>query len=190
MSDNQPEVISLARRLADRLEAAAIEYAIGGALALGQWSVPRGTKDVDLTLFIEEAAWSEALQLFVAEGAQIDERETLAELDRRGACRVRGLSFPVDIFVPSIAFYESVAKRVVVRPLMGRPARFLSAEDLAVFKLLFFRPKDLADVHTMLAVRRGKIDRDYIRDWLVEMVGESDDRVIRWDAFSSEIPDA
>jgi hypothetical protein len=36
-------------RLADRLDEDALPYAIGGALALGAWGVPRATSDVDIS---------------------------------------------------------------------------------------------------------------------------------------------
>ncbi len=53
MSDTPNEV---ARRLADAFEAAGIPYAVGGALASNQYGVPRGTKDVDLNLFVDASA--------------------------------------------------------------------------------------------------------------------------------------
>ena len=37
----------VASRLASALEVAGVPYAIGGAIALGAWSDPRGTHDVD-----------------------------------------------------------------------------------------------------------------------------------------------
>lgn len=42
----------IALDLAAALEAAHCEYAIGGAIALGYWAQPRGTLDVDVTLFL------------------------------------------------------------------------------------------------------------------------------------------
>ena len=56
---------------------------------------------------------------------------------------------------------------------------FLSAEALAIFKLLFFRTKDIADLERLLAV--SPLDRAYVRRELVEMMSEDDVRVARWD---------
>ena len=42
----------VAGRLAAQLEARGHEYAVGGAIALGYWGVPRGTVDVDLTVYL------------------------------------------------------------------------------------------------------------------------------------------
>ena len=56
----------------------------------------------------------------------------------------------VDIFVPSIPLYASAKLRARREVLLGRPAWFLSAEDLATFKMLFFRGKDVLDVERLL----------------------------------------
>ncbi len=187
MAEPLADVSALARRLADAFEGAGLPYAIGGAIAYGHWGIPRGTADVDLTVFLDEPEWPKALDLLQREGVTADRRAALEELSARGSCRLADPDFPVDLFVPSIPFYESVQRRVVSRPLLGRPARFLTAEDLAVFKLLFFRPKDLVDVRYMLAVQRTSFDRGYVRRWLADMVGESDERVGRWDALCADV---
>jgi hypothetical protein len=41
----------IAEQLAAALDDAGCEYAIGGALALGCWTTPRGTVDVDVPLW-------------------------------------------------------------------------------------------------------------------------------------------
>ena len=73
-----------------------------------------------------------------------------------------------------------------VRPNASHPngdAWYLSAEAIAVFKLLFFRGKDVLDLEKLLAVQGAVLDRSYIRKWLVDMMGEGDERVARWDAI-------
>lgn len=50
-----------------------------------------------------------------------------------------------------------------------------------MFKLLFFRGKDIVDLERLVAVRGDRLDREYVRRWLVEMMGDDDDRVRRWD---------
>jgi hypothetical protein len=74
----------------------------------------------------------------------------------------------------------------VQRRVEGRPVWFLSAEALAVFKLLFFRPKDLVDLQRLLAVQGPALDTAYIRRHLVEMMGEDDERTRRWDELVDE----
>jgi len=52
MTDALVDAASVARRLADALEQHAIPYAIGGAIAYGFYGAARGTKDVDVNLFL------------------------------------------------------------------------------------------------------------------------------------------
>lgn len=188
MAEAPLDLASLARRLADALQEAGIPYAIGGALACGQWAIPRGTADIDLTVFLEEPDWPKALDLLRREGVATNPDSALAELRLRGSCRFMQDAYFVDLFVPSIPFYASVKPRVVSRPLLGRPANYLTPEDLSVFKLLFFRAKDLVDVRYMLAAQGTAFDRTYVRRWLVDMVGELDERVCRWDDLCREVP--
>ena len=53
-----------------------------------------------------------------------------------------------------------------------------------MFKLLFFRGKDLVDLERLVAVRGESLDVAYVRRWIVEMMGEDDARVVRWDALT------
>ena len=54
MADPSPELdaAEVAEHLAAALDERGLEYALGGAIALGCWGEPRGTLDVDLTLFL------------------------------------------------------------------------------------------------------------------------------------------
>ncbi len=56
-------------------------------------------------------------------------------------------------------------------------------EELAVFKMLFFRPKDVLDVKRMLEVQGARFDRGFVRDALVEMLGD-DPRIAKWDELT------
>ena len=63
---------------------------------------------------------------------------------------------------------------------------FLSAEGLTVFKLLFFRGKDIVDLERLIAVRGRKLNAAYVRSWLVKMMGEDDPRTQTWDRLVAE----
>ena len=73
--------------------------------------------------------------------------------------------------------------RAVRLKVRGQEAWYLSAESTAIFKLLFFRLKDLVDIERLVVVQGEALDRDYIRRWMVEMMGEDDERVEEWDAI-------
>lgn len=171
----------IAAHLAHALEEASIPYAIGGAIALGAWSDPRGTHDVDLNLFVGPDDLDGALDVLVAAGLHID-RELARRADREGAVLIASYAgMRVDLFTPSIPFaWEAMRTRRRLAGPSGE-ADYLSPESTAVFKLLFFRPKDLLDLEKLLAVQGTALDAPYVRRWMVEMMGEGDERVVAWD---------
>ncbi len=174
----------LARRLADALEAAGVPHAIGGALALGVWGFPRATNDVDLDVFVPADALAPVLEALRRAGLEVDEATAFESAREHGDFKARFGRMRVDVFVYSIPFYGSVKERIRRAPLEGRPAWFLAPEDLVVFKLLFFRAKDLVDVERLVAFLGPSFDRAYVRRWLCELVGERDERVGSWDAMA------
>jgi hypothetical protein len=176
-----------ARRLADAFEDAGVPYAIGGALALGAWGFPRATSDVDVDVFVPVEHLNPVLDLLVEIGCEVDRAECMRRAAERGDFRVRLEGLRVDCFVPSIPLYDAAARRIRQAPLEGGPAWYLSPEDLATFKMLFFRTKDLLDVERLVAISAGAFDAGYVRKWLVDLVGENDDRVRRWDRLVQDV---
>jgi hypothetical protein len=57
-------------------------------------------------------------------------------------------------------------------------------EALAVFKLLFFRGKDLVDLERLVAVR-PELDAAYVRRHIALMMGEDDERTRRWEEITA-----
>jgi hypothetical protein len=52
---------------------------------------------------------------------------------------------------------------------------------LSVFKLMFFRAKDVVDLERLVAVQGSHLDHAYVRKHIVEMMGEDDERTKTWD---------
>lgn len=170
-----------ALRLTGALEAAGIPYAIGGALAYGVWSAPRGTHDVDLNIFLDEDGLAAVLDVLETAGCVFD-RDHAHRRAHEGAVVVGRLGgMRIDLFLAAIPFsWEAAHTRVRVQTSAG-PRWYLSAEATAIFKLLFFRTKDKLDLDNLLQVRGHLLDGAYIRRWLVEMMGADDERVVFWD---------
>lgn len=179
-----PDPVALARRVIDDLEGASIPYAIGGALALAYWAPPRGTSDVDLNVFVgpdDHVTVEATLDVLSSAGVVLDREAARKEVAEGGCVRGWVQRTAVDVFFNSIPLHASAQQRAVTRPFLGRPARILSAEDLVVLKLLFFRGKDILDVERIAATQGAELDRSYVRRWLVECMGDDDDRVAEWD---------
>ncbi len=93
----------------------------------------------------------------------------------------RWAGFRLDVFTPSIDFAWE-AERTRQRHLIGDVGVwFLSAEAVCVFKLLFFRSKDVVDLERLIAVYGDRLDGAYVRARIVEMMGADDPRVATWD---------
>jgi hypothetical protein len=176
-------VSSVVEQLRATLEAAGVTYAFGGAIALAAWSEPRATADVDVILWLDpERELDRAIELIRRAGVTLDEESARANAVQRGMFVGQVGLTRVDVFVPSIPFYEVAQERRVRTLIGGQPTWVHSAEVLAVFKMLFFRPKDLLDVERMLVVLGKDFDRAFVRGSLVEMLGD-DDRIVKWDAL-------
>jgi predicted nucleotidyltransferase len=170
----------VARTVADVLERRGLPYAIGGAIALGFYAVPRATIDVDVNIFLPPRQEFARVLATLGEAGFVagEDADTL----RNRACtegQFRGAigGVRVDVFVPAIPFYAQLAARRREVPLLGRPIWIVGAEDLMVLKLMFFRRKDLADVEAVLREQAPALDRGYVRRMLIDLVGPEDERV-------------
>lgn len=157
----------------DSLEAAGIPHAVGGAIALAYCTLePRGTRDLDFNVFVGPGRARDVLAA-LPEGVQVS-GERLERLERDGQVRLRCGSTPVDLFLSVLPFHDHVAQHVRHVPFEGRTIPVLSCTALVVFKAMFDRPRDWADIEAM--VEAQSFDGDEARHWIHEMLG--DDRRI------------
>jgi hypothetical protein len=175
------DLVAAALSLSDALERAGIPYALGGALALNFWSDPRGTRDIDLNVFLPADDSAEAFEVLRRAGVQLDVVESVARAHERGDAIGWLGPIRVDVFVNSLPLHDSAARRRCRVTLSGQPIWILSAEDLSVLKLLFFRGKDIEDSKRMIALQGKDFDSNYARTQLVAHVGADDARVAEFD---------
>lgn len=159
------------------LEAAGVEHAFGGALALAYHTLdPRTTQDIDVNITAAADAPRHVLEALPA-GVRWSEAE-VTRIQRDGQVRLwwgePPAATPVDLFFPQHELHAAAAAGAVRRPFAGKELPFLSATHLAVFKSLFARPKDWLDIEAM--VRAGTVNVAEVRRWLVELVGADDER--------------
>ena len=162
--------------LTDRLEAAGVPHAFGGALALA-WCTRqvRATIDIDLNVFVPATRADEVLPVLPADVDVSEANRT--DLARDGQTRLWWGRVPVDVFFDTTEFHTEVAARVRREDFGGRHVPFLSCSDLAVFKAFSDRPKDWLDLHEMTQV--GSVDVDRVLGVLVRYLGGDDHRVAR-----------
>jgi hypothetical protein len=181
----QPDsLIEVITALICALEQSGIPYAFGGAVALSAWSEPRATVDVDLNVWIDEQRYGELFDTLEQAGAEVDREAGARRARAMGMIDARVAGYRLDIFVPSVQFYdEALARRQRVR-IAGHDTWVLSPECLAVFKLLFFRGKDIVDLQRLVEIQGDQLDVGFVRRHVAAMMGEDDVRVDRWDEIT------
>ncbi len=181
------DLLGLVFLLIDLLEESSIDYAFGGAIAYSAWAEPRATRDVDLNVWLDSGDLPRLFSLFDSSDIRTDREKALRDAAERGMFEARYGEIRIDVFLPSVAFYQSVRERRRRVSFDSRQTWVLSPEALAVFKMLFHRPKDFADIQRMLELQGARFDHLFVRRALVEMLGENDQRVKEWDELKQRI---
>jgi hypothetical protein len=141
----------------DALDAAGFPHAVGGAIALGFCTrEPRGTRDLDINIFVTRDRVGEVFAALPAEvtvtAANVEEAE------RDGQTRAWWADTPIDIFLNVLPFHEEVAAGVRQVLLANRSIPVLDCSALAVFKAMFDRTQDWADIEAMVAHRSINVE--------------------------------
>jgi hypothetical protein len=183
---NEPGLLAKVLQLHTTLLAAGVPHAFGGALALAlHVEQPRGTADIDVNISLPTSRAAEVLAA-MPEGVARGEADVVT-IERDGQVRLWWGRTPVDLFFPQHLLHQVVAGRIVRMPLGEGIVPVVSATDLTIFKALFNRTKDWADIEEMIAF--GSPDIAEALAWLEQIVGADDPRVARLRATSATGPD-
>ena len=181
------DATEVAEQLVLRLEGERCDYAVGGAIALGYWAVPRGTLDVDVTLYLPLDRPLDCIDLLQRIGGRFEPDKVRTTLDEHGFCQIEFLGMRLDVFLPLVDFYATAKARRREVPLGRRTAWIWDAETLCIFKLLFYRDKDRADLRSIL-IAQPNLDRSWVLETLTEICGQRDPRIGTWQELCAEIP--
>ena len=183
---NEPGLLEKVLAVDAALDQGGVPHAFGGALALAlHVEQPRGTADIDVNISVPTAR---AAEVFAAlpDGVAHSPAD-VATVERDGQVRLWWGRTPLDLFFPQHLLHQVVAGRTVQMPLGDGVVPVLSATDLTIFKALFDRTKDWADIEEMVAF--GSPDLVEALAWLVQIVGADDPRVTRLQAVTAAGPD-
>jgi pimeloyl-ACP methyl ester carboxylesterase len=182
--DGEASLVDKILALDEALEEASIGHAFGGALALAFYTrEPRATADIDLNIFLEAVEVAHVLGALPFGVAVADGDEERAR--QNDQVRLWWGRTPVDLFFEASPFHLGVAERAVQHRFGDSELPFLAANDLAVFKALFDRPKDWLDIEAMF--QAGALDQAWIVETLTTLVGD-DRRVSRAQHLGSASP--
>jgi hypothetical protein len=127
-----------------------VKYLVVGGLAVIYHSQPRFTKDMDLFIKADPANAKAAYAALAAFGAPLEGISPADFEDRSSFFRFGRDPHGFDLLpdLPGVDFDAAWERRVevVIDPVSGLTANFISAEDLIASKLASGRPRDLADV--------------------------------------------
>ena len=142
----------------DSLTAAGLAHAFGGAIALAYCTEePRGTRDLDVNIFTDASRAETALAGLPPQvSVTASDTETVA---REGQARLWWDDTPIDVFLNNHPFHEVVAAGVVWVPLEEREIPVLDCASLVVFKALYNRTRDWADIEAVAGGSPPHIDQ-------------------------------
>jgi len=160
------------------LAARRIPHAFGGAIALAYWTRdPRGTSDIDVNVFVPVADCERALRALPEGVAQPP--GTAERIARDGQIRLMWDETPVDLFFDTVPVHVAAAEHRRRVAFAGTRIPVLGPVELAVFKAMFDRTRDWADLEAMAAA--GTLDLDAVREALQDLVPAGDSRFTRLD---------
>lgn len=165
----------------DSLVEAALPHAFGGAIALAYCTQePRGTRDLDVNVFVDPIRAAEALSALPDVVTVTD--ADVADATRDGQVRLWWEDTPIDVFLDIHQFHAEVAEDVRSVPFEGRTIPVLDCTALAVFKALFDRTKDWADIEEIIAA--GALEAPRATAWLERILGPDSAAVARLKSLS------
>ena len=142
----------------DSLTEAGLAHAFGGAIALAYCTEePRGTRDLDLNIFTDSSRAETALAALPA-GVSVSAGDIDAVV-QKGQTRLWWDDTPIDVFLNNHPFHDAVAGGVIWVPLERREIPVLDCASLVVFKALFNRTRDWADIEAVSERSPGAIEK-------------------------------
>lgn len=169
--------------LAERLVAlhrsltkARLPHAFGGAVALAYWTRdPRGTSDIDVNVFIPALDAGRALAALPDGVEQPPDTEDV--IARDGQVRLWWEGTPIDLFFDYAPVHAEAARNRRTVPFEGIKIAVLGPVELAVFKVMFDRTRDWADLEAM--AERGTLEFEAVGAALRSMLEKDDPRLVR-----------
>ncbi len=176
----------------DVLEGAGVPYAVMGGIAASSWGMPHYTHDVDIAVGLDAASAVSILRRLADAGFIVPDEVLRGWSDGLAGTRKFTVSkfvgenvWDVDVFLEESEFLRSVMSRRTTVDLDGRLTPLVTPEDLILFKLLAWRPKDQGHLDDLLLVV-GPLDDAYLAAW-ADRLGVRDRLEEQWRRSGREL---
>jgi hypothetical protein len=188
-------------QLIELLERGDFGYAVGGSVAAMAYSEPRFTVDIDLILALHVDQLTEFVDVIESRGWYVDPVETILEFNLPANMPISivdsSTGMKADVYLSSGYGLDASAIERRVQVTLKEPARtawFLSAEDVILYKLVFFKAsngvssKHLTDIAKMLISQGELLDLLYLAKWASQLDVSQTWNAL-WRAYQSSRPD-
>lgn len=158
------------------LDDADLPHAFGGAIALAYCTAePRGTRDIDVNVFAEPGRARDVLRA-LPDGVAFDD-DDVRMVERDGQVRVWWQDTPLDLFFDVHDFHAEAAAGVREVPFLGTGIPVLGCFALVVFKALYGRTRDWADIEDVVEI--GAVDCREALSRLRHLLGDDHPSAVR-----------
>lgn len=144
-----------------------IPYMVFGGQAVLMYGEPRFTQDIDITLGIDPSLGSKALQIAEDLRLEVLVEQPEAFLRQTFVLPVRDVQSGIRLdLVFSLSDFERQAlERASEFLLLGEAVRFVSLNDLLIFKTIAGRARDIEDLKGLIS-KNPTYDRQHVLTWL------------------------
>lgn len=162
---------SVLAELVTRLTREGVPYMVIGGVANIHWGRNRLTQDVDVTVRVADEQLPGLLAALAPEFVPRPSDPLAFARELSIVPLVSRSGVRVDLVLGRIRAEFAAIDRAVVVPVEGVAARFISAEDLIVQKIVSDRPRDREDVVEIVRRQSARLDRDWLRARVAELAG-------------------
>lgn len=164
---NNPLVQSL-KELCLFFDNVGIDYMLVGGMAVGIWSEPRATVDIDFLVSTRLNDFS-ALKQKLIESARFifihDKPMIFGKISFLRVTLKSNSDISVDFLFADEGFKNEALKRKERVQLSDFSVNIVTPEDLILLKLLSGRKQDRLDAEKILEIQKEHLDREYIQKW-------------------------
>ena len=150
-----------------------IPYFVTGSIASMTYGEPRFTNDIDMVADIEDSDIPGLIHSFPEQDYYIDADSIEQAIQFKSQFNIIHLSsgLKIDVMIKKKTFFDnSRFSRIKRLRLEEKEINFASPEDVILKKMEYYKmgssEKHLRDITGILKIYKGKIDLEYLKNWI------------------------